>query len=1605
MKIYQPRDYKGSKLISEELLASKNYANKDDIESKADQAYVDGELIKKLDLATFEAYTNTEQIQFDELSAKINKKFEDYTDTITLNALLDGKADTTTVTNLETELEKKVGQDAIDIALEAYTTTEKLTEQLNLKADKTDLANYAEKTTVTALDKTVQGHTTEITDIKTQLNDKVSDATLTERLQAYTLKSTFDNHTQNLDEDVLHVTDAEKKGWDAKVDSEQLDSVVKAGDQAVKDELSEQITAVQNSIPKVDQEWIPETSEESANAQSGASVKGALDALHKEITTEIGVVDSKLSGYATTEALEQQNTTLTASIKKAQDAADAAKSAAQAAQTAAEEAQSTADTAQASADAAQETASGAQEAAATAQDAAEAAQADATAANTAADKAQTTAESASTAATNAQNAIDTHAGKTDIHVTSTQKTNWDAKIDKNGLDTAINKAKEDIQKEYQKAIDTAVSSVFTWKGSVDDLTDLTSKTDAKVGDVYNVKNENGANYVYSGDTDGENKGWDKLSENLEGFAAKSELSAHTGNSNYHFTDIEKSTWQSDISKAKIDIASAKSDISTLQGRVTTVEGTTGTLRTDLDKVTEQVQSHGSSIELLQQADEDFETELVNKVDSTKFTTELNKKANTSDLTKYALQTTVTALDSRVTTLNTTVTELSDTVDSKADASALADYAKKATVDTLQTAVTGHTTEIQKLQTGLNDKLNSSEIEGLLEPYTLTTTFEGHTGDTDVHLSTEDRERWETLVDKELLSSTVTAAVDAAKTELSGKITTVEGKIPTVDNKWTTGTSNKSTNPQSGVAVQGALDALHTTITAEIATVSGQLGNYVTTEALEEQKATLMASIKQAQDTADAANVVAGKAQSTADSATSAAVTAQSAATKAQTDLSTHEKNSTIHVTAGQTANWDAKIDQAKLTEDIDAAKSDITEKYTKAINEAVGTVFKWKGTTESLETLKALEEPKVGDVYNVTGEGGANYVYSGEDGVTENNGWDKLSENLEGLTTNTQFNAHTGDTNAHFTSGQKSQMQNDISKAKTDISALQGQVTTLEETTGTLTTDLDNLTTQVEGHDTSIKAVVGQASSNAAAIELLQEADESFTTQLADKVDSTKLTTELAKKADKTALDDYAKNETVTTLQETVNSHTTQLETLEESLNDKVDDARVTEMLVPYALQSALTSHEGDDVAHVTEADRSKWNDKVDQELLSSTVTVAVDTAKDELGKQITALQTKDTEIDEALKGKANTSDLDTKADAEEFETLQGIVTTLSGTVSGLQTTVGNKADTTTLATHTDNSDVHFTDKEKADWKTKVDKVTTLESSLSTVSGLVTDYGGKIEKLQEADEGFTASLGTAQLDITNLKSAVEELQSKPDPIVDSVFGPTSANAQSGQAIQKELSTKYALKTEVAAKADSSALESLKTTVEGKLDTKTFESTIQSYATTVALEEVSEAVDAKAETSALQALQKEVEDNDTAITSLSETIESDYLTIADAQSTYLKITDANATYLKITDAADEYATKTELAELQSQVTTNTTNITKKLDITTFDTTIKGYVKQETYDELQKTVEALQERLTALEGSAVTSEMVKKLAVYASPESAPPIESRDEDTLYLVADNNV
>lgn len=125
-----------------------------------------------------------------------------------------------------------------------------------------------------------------------------------------------------------------------------------------------------------------------------------------------------------------------------------------------------------------------------------------------------------------------------------------------------------LKKEIKEAVDTKISSVLHWKGTVPTAEELPQEEN-EIGDVYSVE-DTGSNYAWDGDK------WDKLGEDLSGLATiqqleelkaevelkanASELTEHVENQDIHVDADKKAQWDENTE-----------NISSLQERVETLE--------------------------------------------------------------------------------------------------------------------------------------------------------------------------------------------------------------------------------------------------------------------------------------------------------------------------------------------------------------------------------------------------------------------------------------------------------------------------------------------------------------------------------------------------------------------------------------------------------------------------------------------------------------------------------------------------------------------------------------------------------------------------------------------------------------------------------------------------------------------------------------------------------------------------------------------------------------------------------------------------------------------------------------------------------------------------
>ena len=147
---------------------------------------------------------------------------------------------------------------------------------------------------------------------------------------------------------------------------------------------------------------------------------------------------------------------------------------------------------------------------------------------------------------------------------------------------------------------------------------------------------------------------------------------------------------------------------------------------------------------------------------------------------------------------------------------------------------------------------------------------------------------------------------------------------------------------------------------------------------------------------------------------------------------------------------------------------------------------------------------------------------------------------------------------------------------------------------------------------------------------------------------------------------------------------------------------------------TALTAHINDTTVHVTQADKDRWN------------------AGTDLSDYWTSAQTQSA-INAATSGKADTS---------LVETLSGEVQTVSGQVA-------NKADTTALTAHINDTTVHVTAQDKTNWNGKLDAsaLAPYYTSAQTDSAINAAVSGKadtstVETLSGQVTANTASIAT-----------------------------------------------------------------------------------------------------------------------------------------------------------------------------------------------------------------------------------------------------------------------
>ena len=1114
MKIYQPKDHTGDKLISEKDLISRNYATKEELSQDIESTKT--ELEEKIDL-------KADQTSLDEhtSNADIHTSLEE-------KGKWDAKAEpkdiTQAVEEAKSELEGKINLKADQSALDEHTqdtdihTTSEEKQRWDAKAEpgsvtqeieeaKTELEEKINQKADTTKIEEIEGNVTTNTQNITQLQEEIEGLASQEDLDELSTKVTGLETTVNQKADQTAVDTLSSKVDDLDGEIKSTKSTLEESIQSTKQDLEGQIQTAKEGLSEEINSAKEEISQRVDTLDQNKADKSALDEHAKD--TNLHVTQQKQEAWDAKldqSVFNTEKTKLEESIQAVEDKIP----------TVDEHYSSESDNPQSGKAVAEALSASKEEIMGevssqlenyTNTEELEGKLGEITNSVT---KAQSTADKANTD-------LASHAADTTLHPTVEQQTEWSNKVSSETLEST----KQEITEAYKEAINKAVGTVFNWKGTVDTEDDLTEKeAEAKVGDVWNVK-DTGANFVWSGPREGKKGGWDKLSENLEGFATKDSLNEHINNNRVHFSGEEKSTWDATLQNHTSTLVSLLSTVTDANNKITQ-------LQQDKESLNQTIDEHTSN------------TKIHFKDDTEKSTWETNISNNTtglaslrSDYDKHAAN-----------------TEIHFETGEKAT--------WKSDIDTAKTDIAGLKDSSQSTGTEL------SELQSQVEQNE--STLNSHIADvTNMHFGEGEKDQLKK--DVEANKSAIATKADATTvTELEQK---VDEFIGSVGKEWSAETSPESEAPQSGKAVKGAIDeALKGYTSTE--DLTSQLATKADKNALEALQGTVeghTSTITEIQETLeqkadqsavdDLSNRIETIEGQTIDQTIKGNETSENAASsKAVADYVKETKTDLEE-------KINLKADLTKVTE-IEENVTTNTQNITQ-LQEKVETLAT-KETVEQLsEKVTSLETSKVDKTY-VDGKfedyATKTELSTLEETVNKKADTTKVEEVESKVTTNTE----------NITKLQQkvetlatTESLEELTTKVTGLESTKADKTYVDDKLGEYATkeELSTLETTVEtkADKTKLEEVEGKVTTNTQSIESLQSTVETLATQenlntLSTKVDG--LETTVNQKADQSSLDEHTKNKEIhTSTEEKANwsDKYTQSE-VDQKLEEKVDETQ-----------------------------------------------------------------------------------------------------------------------------------------------------------------------------------------------------------------------------------------------------------------------------------------------------------------------------------------------------------------------------------------------------------------------------------------------------------------
>ncbi len=202
----------------------------------------------------------------------------------------------------------------------------------------------------------------------------------------------------------------------------------------------------------------------------------------------------------------------------------------------------------------------------------------------------------------------------------------------------------------------------------------------------------------------------------------------------------------------------------------------------------------------------------------------------------------------------------------------------------------------------------------------------------------------------------------------------------------------------------------------------------------------------------------------------------------------------------------------------------------------------------------------------------------------------------------------------------------------------------------------------------------------------------------------------------------------------------------------------------------APASHTSDTTAHITADERTKWNAKIDATAITThntsdaahsdirglintlterlnTVANSSDEDLDQLSEIVAYIKNNKTLIDGITTSKVSVSDiinnLTTNVSNKPLSAAQGVA--LKGLIDTLQGVVDDKAESSTVNTHTGNADIHVTSAQKTAWTNKQDALTA-DTDYLTPSTAASTYQPKGSYASSSD--LTSHTGNTTVHVT-----------------------------------------------------------------------------------------------------------------------------------------------------------------------------------------------------------------------------------------------------------------